>query len=130
MTTPLWCLLVAVLIPYVLAGVGGYFKTKQFGSVDNNNPRAQSATLEGAGARAVAAQSNAWEALGVFSAAVLMGHLAGADPGLSATAALLFIAARAVHPILYIADIPTFRSISFLVGLGSCLWLFGLAAIA
>ena len=130
MTTPFWCLLAAVLIPYLLAGLGGYFKTKQFGSVDNHNPRAQAALLEGAGGRAAAAQLNAFEALGVFGAAVFAAHLAGADAGLSATASLLFLGARIIHPILYIADIALLRSLVFVVGLGSSLWLFGLAASA
>ena len=72
MTTPLWCLLIAALIPYVLAGISGYYKAQQFDAIDNNNPRAQSAQLEGAGARASAAQSNAWEAFAIFTAAVLV----------------------------------------------------------
>ena len=67
MTVPFWCLFVAALLPILIAFTGGYFKTQQFDSVDNNNPRAQSVQLTGTGARAVAAQSNAWEALAVFA---------------------------------------------------------------
>jgi uncharacterized MAPEG superfamily protein len=130
MTTPFWCLLVALLLPYVLAGVGGYYRGRQFGSVDNHNPREQTAKLEGAGARAAAAQKNAWEALAAFTAAVLVAHLAGADPGQSSTAAVVFVAARVLHPIFYIRDLPPLRSLSFLVGVVCCLWLFGLAARA
>ncbi len=130
MTTPFWCLLIAVLIPFVLAGIGGYFKSQQFDSLDNNNPRVQSALLEGAGARAVAAQQNAWEALAVFTAAVAVAHLAGADAGSSATAAMLFIAARVLHGGFYIGDLAPLRSLSFLVALGSCIWLFTLAGRA
>jgi uncharacterized MAPEG superfamily protein len=127
MTTPFWCLLVAVLIPYVLTGAAGYYKTKQFGRLDNKNPRAQAARLEGAGARAWAAQQNAWEALPVFASAVFVAHLAGADPGRSATAAVIFVIARVLHPIFYIANIDVARSLSFGVGFVACLWLFGLA---
>lgn len=130
MTTPFWCLLVAVLIPYVLAGTGGYFKGKQLGAVDNHNPRAQSLLLSGAGARAVAAQANAWEALPVFASAVFVAHLAGADAGSSAAAALLFVAMRIAHAACYLADLATARSIVFLIGFGSCVWLFVLAARA
>lgn len=128
MTTPFWCLLIAVFIPYVLSGVGGYFKTKQFGSVDIKNPRLQAAQLEGIGHRAQAAQENAWEALAVFTAAVFMAHFAGADPQASANAAMLFIAARIAHPIIYLADIGPLRTLAFVVGLGACIWLFVLAA--
>ena len=35
MTLVLVCLLVAVLMPYVLAGVTGYHKTRQLGAIDN-----------------------------------------------------------------------------------------------
>ena len=88
MTTPFWCLFIGCLIPYLLAPVAGYYKVQKFDSLDNKNPRAQTAALEGAGARASAAQSNAWEALAVFAAAVLVNHANGGDPGTSATLAL------------------------------------------
>jgi uncharacterized MAPEG superfamily protein len=130
MTTPFWCLLIAVFIPFVLAMVGGYFKSQQFDALDNNNPRAQSAQLEGTGARAVAAQQNAWEALAMFTPSVAVAHMAGADPSSSATAALLFVAARVLHGGFYIADLAPLRSVSFLVASGSCIWLFTLAARA
>ena len=130
MTTPFWCLLVTVLLPYVWTGVGVYYKRQQFGSIDANHPRAQSAALEDTGARANAAQLNSWEALPVFTAAVTVAHLAGAAAGLSAAASLLFVAARVLHGVFYIRDLAPLRSLSFVVGLGSCLWLFGLAARA
>ncbi len=130
MTTPFWCLLVAVLLPYVWAGVGVYYKRQQFGAIDANHPRAQSAALTDAGARANAAQLNSWEALPVFGAAVLVAHLAGADAGLSAVASLVFVASRVLHGSFYIRNLAPLRSLSFTVGFGACLWLFGLAARA
>ncbi len=130
MTTPFWCLLVAVLIPYVWAGVGGYYKKKQFGTIDANHPRAQSAALADAGALANGAQLNAWEALPVFGAAVTVAHLAGADVALSATASLIFVVSRVLHGLFYIRNLPPLRTLSFAVGFGACLWLFSLAARA
>ncbi|MCG8592520.1 MAG: MAPEG family protein [Proteobacteria bacterium] len=130
MTTPFWCLLVAVLIPYGLAGLGGYHKHRQFGSVDNRSPREQAASLTGTGARVVAAQKNAWEALPVFGAAVLVAHAAGADPRLSAVAAVVFVIARVLHAGFYVGDLAPLRSLAFLVAFGCSLWLFGLAAVA
>ena len=128
MTTPFWCLLIAIIIPYVLAGVTVYFRVKQFGGPDLQNPRTQALGLKDAGARANAAQQNAWEALAVFASAVIVAHLAGADAGTSATVALVFIFARILHPIFYIANIAPLRTLSFVVGFGSCIWLFVLAA--
>lgn len=130
MTTPFWCLLVVAAMPYVLAGVGGYLKIKQLGGLDNHHPRIQNTLLRGAAARAQAAQLNAWEALALFSAAVFVAHLAGADQRLSAIASVLFVVTRILHPIFYIGDLPPLRTGVFLVGLGACLWLFMLAVRA
>lgn len=130
MTTPFWCLLIALLIPIVLALVGSYFRFSQLGTLDNKHPRLQAAKLEGTGSRAYAAQQNAWEAFAMFTAAVVVAHLADADPGRSATAAEVFIGARVLHPIFYLANIDSVRTVTFFASLGSCIWLFVLAAQA
>ena len=130
MTIPLWCLVIAVFIPYVLTGMGAYYRNQQFGMIDNHHPRTQAAQFEGVGARVYAAQQNAWEALAVFAAAVIVAHLAGADTGQSATAAMLFIGARALHAVFYAMDLAPLRTLAFVVGLGSCIWLFWLAGAA
>ena len=128
MTTPFWVLLVTVLVPYVLAGVGAAQRKAQLGTVDNHNWRAnQLPKLTGMGSRVYSAQANAWEAVGIFTAAVVVNHLAGGDERLSAIAALTFLGARVAHAGLYLADLATLRTVAFLVGWGSCLWLFGLA---
>jgi uncharacterized MAPEG superfamily protein len=128
MTTPLWCLLVVTFMPLVIAPIGGYFKTKQFGSLDNKHPRQQSAQLEGPGARAQAAQENSWEALALFGSAVLVNHLAGGDPGTASTAAMIFVGARILYVGAYIADIDKLRSGLFLVSLVCVITLFVSAA--
>ena len=130
MTTPFWCLLIAVFLPYVLSTLGGYFKVKQFGTLDNKTPRVQAAKLEGVGARCYAAQQNAWEALPVFASAVLVAHLTGANPESSASAAVLWVVARVLHAVTYLANIDWGRSLAFLVGMGANVWLFVLAARA
>ncbi len=130
MTVPFVCLLIVVLLPYSLAPLGGYFKVKQFGTLDNKYPRIQGAQLEGIGARAWAAQANAWEAVPVFASAVLVAHLSGADPDRSATAAILFVALRVVHAAFYLANLDVLRSITFLGAMGSAIWLFVLAGQA
>ncbi len=130
MTVPFVCLLIVVLLPYTLAPLGGYFKVKQLGTLDNKYPRLQGAQLEGIGARAWAAQANAWEALPVFASAVLVAHLSGADPDRSATAAILFVALRVLHATFYLANLDVLRSITFLGAMGSAIWLFVLAGQA
>jgi uncharacterized MAPEG superfamily protein len=130
MTTPLWCLLIVSLLPFPLAFAGGYFKTRQFGRADNKNPREQALKLEGAGARVVAAQANAWEALGVFTAAQVVLHFANPEAARGSTAAnlsLVFLAARIAHPIFYLANIDIARSLVWLIGMACVVWLFVLA---
>lgn len=130
MTLPLWALIGAVLLPYIITGITAVYRTRQFGSVDNRHPRLQAAKLEGVGARAVGAQENAWEALTVFAPAVILAHIAGADPGKAALAAGIFLVARILHLIVYLNDMATVRTLCFVVGLASSLWLYWLAGTA
>ena len=107
---------------------GAFQRKKQLGEVDNRNWRAnQLPKLTGVGSRAYAAQANTWEAIALFTAAVTVAHLAGADERLSAIAAIAFLIARLLHTILYLADLATVRSFAFVIGWASCLWLFVLA---
>ena len=130
MTVPFTCLLIVVLLPYGLSTLAGYFKVKQFGTLDNKNPRNQGAQLEGIGARAWAAQANAWEAVPVFTAAVLVAHVSGADPDRSATAAIAFVSLRVLHAAFYLANLDVLRSVVFLGASASAIWLFVLAGQA
>lgn len=124
MHTVVASLLVVVFLPIVCSWISGYFRHKQFGSFDNKMPRLQVAKLEGAGHRAVAAQQNSWEALAMFSAALLAVHMSGMALEAIATLCIVFVAARLVYIACYLADIDVMRSLSFLVGFGVCISLF------
>ena len=128
MTTPFICLLIIMFLPLVLAGTGGYFRSRSPEGLDNRNPRAQVAGLEGPGARAYAAQNNAWEAIALFTPAVLVSHLLGADPGAAAMLAMTFVGFRVAHGLCYLADLATLRSLCFVGGLVCAIWLFLLGA--
>jgi uncharacterized MAPEG superfamily protein len=128
MTTPFWCVLILLLIPYILASLGGAFRVRQLGTLDNKHPRQQAAELDGMGARAYAAQQNAWEALPGFGLAVVIAHIAGADPAASATTAVVFVAARIGHALAYLANLDVLRSVIFLVSVACVIRLFVLAA--
>ena len=130
MTIPFWCLVVIAVMPIGLAFIGDYFRFKDLGSLDNGDPRGQAARLQGAGARAYAAQANAWEALPVFTIAVFLAHFTGVDPSSSAIAAVVFVIARVAHAVFYIAGWSTLRSVSFIAALGCCVWLVVIAAVA
>lgn len=130
MTTALWCLVFLAFLPYILAGIGTYLRVRELGRLDNHNPRRQWQDVQGIGARVYAAQQNAWESLAFFIVAVVVTHLAGADPQGTATGALVFTASRVAHPILYAADFANARSLVFLVGFGAWWYLVWLAASA
>lgn len=127
MNTVIGSLLALCFLPIICSWVGGYHRQKQLGSVDNKEPRAQAAQLTGAGARAVAAQSNCWEALAVFSAAILAVYISGIALQEIANLALIFTALRIVYIPLYIGNIDKLRSLAFLGGFGICIYMFYLA---
>ncbi len=127
MTTPFWCLLFVALAPYVLSTLSGALRVRQLGSLDNKYPRLQQARLTGLGARAQAAHQNALEAVPFFAAAVLVAHVAGADPSRAAQTSLVFVAARILHAVFYLGNLDLLRSLAFVVGVGACIRLFLLA---
>ncbi len=129
MTVPFWCLFVGALLPYVWA-FSRIPYLKDLGGPDNKEPRAQSAKLTGKGGRAVAAQANAWEALGVFAPAVLVNHLAGASSGSATVLCIVWVVARFLHGLFYMNDFDKGRSAMFLVGLLCAIGLFVEAARA
>ncbi len=124
MTIVLWCLLLMTILPILLAFVGAYFRTSQLGEFDNNNPREQVKALTGAGSRAYAAQQNAWEALAVFTAAVVSAYISQADAGTAANLAIAFVVFRILHAALYLADLAALRSLAFMGGMFCAVWLF------
>jgi uncharacterized MAPEG superfamily protein len=115
-TTPLWCLVLVAFLPYVWAPFAAVARQKQFGKIDNKLPRVQQAELDGIGARAVGAHQNAFEALAVFTAVVLIAHVSGADPVWSARLAIGYVAMRIVHGVTYLMDLDVLRSSSWIVG--------------
>lgn len=127
MNTVIGSLLALCILPLTCAWIAGYHRQKQLGSVDNKEPRTQSQQLTGAGARAVAAQANSWEALAVFSAAILAVFISGVDLQSIATWVVVFVALRIAYIGLYIGNLDKLRSLVFLIGLGICIYFFVLA---
>ena len=101
MTIAYWCVLVAIFLPIVWAGVAkagakGY---------DNARPREFLAKLEGRAARANYAQANSYEAFPPFAAGVVIAHATGgADQATIDALAVVFIVARIAYGVCYIAD--------------------------
>ncbi len=127
MNIPVFVLMMLCILPINCAWVSGYFRQKQLGTIDNKNPRAQNTQLTGAGARAVAAQLNAWEALAVYAAALLALTIAQVPVASYATLTLVLLGCRIAHAVCYIANQDIVRSIAFLGGYGICIYFFVLA---
>ena len=130
MTVPFWCLAIVCFLPYVWGFYAVAERQRQLGTIDNKNPRAQQAQLTGRGAWAVGAHKNAFEAIAVFAPAVIVAHLAGADPVWSARWAEIFVVARVLHGIFYVSNLDVLRSLTFGVGIAADVALFTLAARA
>jgi uncharacterized MAPEG superfamily protein len=130
MNTVIGSLLIMCILPLTCAWIAGYHRQKQLGSVDNKEPRSQSQQLTGAGARAVAAQGNTWEALAVYSAAILAVFISGVDLASISTPVMVFVALRIAYIPVYIGNIDKLRSLIFLVGYGICIYLIYLALSA
>jgi len=124
MITVVWCLFLLTLLPIVLAITGASMRARQLGTMDNNYPRQQIQQLTGLPARVYAAQQNAWEALAVFTAAVVGAYISQADPDTAAMLALAFVAFRVLHAVFYFADLATLRSLAFGGGMLSAAGLF------
>jgi uncharacterized MAPEG superfamily protein len=129
MTLAEWCILVAIVLPYLWVGVAK-FSRGGAGRYDNRAPRDYLSRVQGRAARANWAQLNAWEALAPFIAAVLIAEKAGVAQGVVDGLAIGFIVARVLHALFYLADQAVLRSAAWSVGFGIVIALFVLAARA
>lgn len=107
LTLAYWCVLVAAMLPYFAAWAG---KAGSFKPRDNAQPRDWSSQQSGWRARAIAAQSNAFEGLPFFIGAVVIAHQLGAAQGVLDMLAAGYVVLRIVYTVLYIRDVPTARS--------------------
>ncbi len=123
MTIAYWCLLVAGVLPYAWV-----VAAKAAPGFDNRVPRAFLDTVTGWRRRALWAQYNAFEALPLFIAAVIIAHLAGVPQGRVDALSVAFIGFRILHGVFYIADRATARSLVWTGGFVCILALFVSAA--
>ncbi len=66
----------------------------------------------------------------MFAPAVIVAHLAGADPVWSSRLAQIFVSARLLHGMFYLLDLDVLRSLIFGVALACDVGLFVIAAQA
>ena len=107
-----WCILIAALLPIALVSFA-----KAGASGDNRHPRENLEGLPAAKRRAYAAHENAYENFPFFAAAVISAAMLGAPIGTINILAVLYIAIRVAHGLLYIADKSSPRSMAYTAGL-------------
>ncbi|MBT9264703.1 MAPEG family protein [Pseudomonas sp. MG-9] len=117
MTVALWCVLIAIFLPYVCTvvakAVGGFRLS------DNHDPRDFLESLNGVARRAHAAQLNSFEVVPAFAIAVIVAHLVGTAELVTVNVlAVLFITSRLLYIICYLADWAILRSLVWFVGMG------------
>ena len=117
MTITLWSLFVAALLPYVWFGIATPLRKQEFGELDANHPRIQESKQTGRGARAMGAHANAFEALAIWAPAVLAAHATAPQSTLAPTLAMVWIAVRLLHGIVYIIGIAPVRTLLFAIGM-------------
>ena len=117
MNIPVFSLLVAGVLPVCSAAIAKW----GFRQFDNRNPREWLSGQTGFRARANAAQLNAFEAFPFFAAAVVLGLVLQLDPAVLDRYCLVFLAARVLYLMAYIADFASFRTLCWLLGYTSCI---------
>ncbi|TFV98570.1 hypothetical protein E4K72_17245 [Oxalobacteraceae bacterium OM1] len=123
MTTGMWCVAAAWLLPFVWAML-----SKMGRRYDNARPR--DPVPDGWQLRANWAQANAWEAFAPFAAALLIAQFVHAPQQTIDLLALAFIGFRIAHGLAYVADKPSLRSTMWLGGAACVAGLFVIAARA
>lgn len=120
MTVAYWCVLIAAVIPLIAIGIA-----KAGGERYNNrHPRVWLDQQQGYRARAAAAQSNSFEAFPFFAAAVIIAHLTNAPQGRLDLLAIVFVVARIVYVVCYLADRHRARSFVWAIGFVTCVVIF------
>jgi uncharacterized MAPEG superfamily protein len=109
-TLAYWCVMAAVLLPIVCAGIAKGGKVANF---DNHDPRTWLAQQQGYRARANAAQANSFENLPFFIGAVVIAHQLAASQGWVDALALAYIVLRLAYVACYLANLAGLRSLAY-----------------
>ncbi len=119
MTPEFTFLALTLILALVQIGAAGVARTAELGAKWNAGPRDEPAPPPGRLAgRLMRAQSNLFETLPLFAAAVIMAEVAGRTGALTLWGAGLYFAARVVYVPLYAFGVPYARSLVWLIAAG------------
>ena len=117
MTTELWILVAATALCLALPLVHMPLYARQAGSAAISGNREDAPTATGAAGRGARAHRNLLENLLPFAIAILAAHAIGISDTLTLAGAWLFLAARVVHALAYIAGVTGVRTLAYVAGL-------------
>lgn len=104
-----------VYVPFLAVG---YARLKV--GYDQSAPRAMLTKLPPYAQRATWAHENAFESMILFAPAALMAYVTQQQSTVALGAAVVYLVARALYPLFYIANVPALRSLMFgLANLGT-----------
>ena len=121
MTIALWCLFVAAILHVLSKAPVASLMAKLPEGYNNNMPREQAASLEGAGKRAFAIHLNQIESFPLFAAGVLVVTALSINSSTVEYLAIAYVLARIIYIPIYLKDIATLRTMVWSVGYGSSL---------
>lgn len=118
MTVELWALVWSAVILFVLILLSANANTSAMGMAWGLGNRDEPATAAGWGARAGRAYRNHLENLLIFACLVLAAHLAGIHTALTVLGAQIFLVARILYAVIYVAGITALalRTIAWFAG--------------
>jgi uncharacterized MAPEG superfamily protein len=114
MTTELWMLVGAAALQWVLiliAATGGILADMGWATGNRDTP----IELPNWAGRAKRASLNLQENLPIFAVLVIVVQLAGASNSTSALGAQVFLGARVLHGVIYLAGVPMLRTAAWVV---------------
>ena len=121
MTFAYACIVIAILMPIILAGIS---KKGSAIPINNNDPREHIRHLKERAKYAYGAEQNCYESFPPFAIAIVVAHVMG---GLQLTIDILaglYIFSRLLYIAFYLQGKGTLRSITYMIGLFSTIALF------
>ncbi|SVB76630.1 uncharacterized protein METZ01_LOCUS229484 [marine metagenome] len=121
MTFAYVCIVIALILPIILAGIA---KKESEVQINNNDPRDYVRNLKGRAKYAYGAEQNSYESFPPFAIAVIVAHLTGGTQLTIDFLAGLYIFSRLMYIVFYLQGKGTLRSATYMVGLISTIALF------
>lgn len=123
MSTSMFCLFIAMILPYLARVPVAIGMKRQKGGYDNEMPRVQQQKLEGFAQRALGAHHNSFEALILFATALFIASQGTVDTKMLDMLAMVFIGVRVGYIITYVAGFAVARSVFWFIGIICIFWI-------